>query len=104
MEQFKEPEAKSPFDTVVSSEVEEVALRAAELPDFQETVRNAPNRIEAIRAVRELLREQFPEIEAIPAPRQGPSQAPVGGLPGNEFLVAKAVVELLSEPLEDTAS
>jgi len=105
MERFEISKKKNPFEPIVSSgEIEEIALCAAELPAFQEAVRNAPNRMEAIRAVRELLKEQFPEIEAIPAPQQSPSQVPIGGLPGNEFLIAKAVIELLSEPLKDTAS
>lgn len=97
MERQEAPGTKSPFEPIISGEIDEVALRATEVPSFQAAVRNAPNKMEAIRAVRELLREQFPEIEAIPAPQEGPSQVPIGGLAGNEFLIAKTVVELLSE-------
>mgnify|MGYP001598681211 FL=1 len=76
-------------------QIEEIALRAAEKQEFQEIVRDAPNKLEAIRSVREALPLHFPEIKELPEPQRGPQQRPIGLLVSNEFLIAKTIVELL---------
>ncbi len=74
-----------------SNQVGEIALKALQMPEFQEAVRNAKNYIEAGKTVRTLLREHFPEISGLPEPECKGS--PVG----NEFLIAKHILDLLYE-------
>ncbi len=94
---IKEGKNKNPFEAIVSDKVEEIALRAAEMPEFQKIIKGTPSRLEAIKKIREVLEIYFPEITEIPEPRAGEAQKPIGGLPSSEFLIAKSIVELLSE-------
>jgi hypothetical protein len=91
----KEPLIRPEAEYVYSKEVEEIALRAAEMKEFKDAVGQAKNKIEAIKAVREILLQHFPEIERIPEPKIE-SQ---GLMPptSNEFKIAKHIVDLLYE-------
>ena len=86
---------KNPFESTVSGRVEGIAFKAAEMPEFQKIVETSPNRLEMIKAIREELKNHFPEIAEIPEPIAGEAQRPIGGLPSNEFMIAKAIAELL---------
>ena len=78
--------------------LDNVALRAAELPVFREIVENAPNQLEAIKRIREKLELHFTqEITQIPEPKSRQAQRPIAGLPSNNFLVAKKIFELLKQ-------
>lgn len=73
--------------------------------EFQETVKQSKSKIGAIKAVRELLSEHFPEIKEIPEPEKTeqetsevtPSVRRSGLIPAasNEFMIAKNIVDLL---------
>lgn len=89
MEKF---EQKTEETRINSEQIEDIALRACEMDEFQEAVKQSKNKIEAIKIVRELLSEKFPEIKEIPEPEKE-----VGFLPAasNEFMIAKDIVDLL---------
>jgi alpha-N-acetylglucosamine transferase len=78
-----------------SRETEEIALRAAEMPEFQNTVKNAKDKFEALVEVRKLLKRHFPEIKDIPNPKEI-TPGFLGPVP-NEFVIAKHIVDLLYE-------
>lgn len=99
MEKAESRYKKNSFEAVVSKEVEEIALRAAEMPEFREIVKKASSGIEALRNIREELKKHFPEISEIPEPTPGEAQRPIGGLASNESLIARAVSGLLKENL-----
>lgn len=78
--------------------IEEIALRAAEMKEFQDAVQQAQSPLERIRSVRKLLREYFPEIESLPEPQtKRPGLFPPAS---NEFKIAKLVTELLAQSEE----
>ena len=100
MENF-EPEPEQNFrlrprvEVVYPKQVEEIALRAAEIQEFQDAVRQAKSKLEAVRVVRELLPQHFPEISDLPKP-----EVKSGGIlppASNEFMIAKNIVDLLYE-------
>lgn len=95
-ENFRE-KRKNPFEPIVSPIIEEIALHAAEMQEFKDCVTNTSNRMELIRLIREKLPKHFPEISSIPPPRPGEHQKEIAGLPSNDFLIAKAVIDLLQE-------
>ncbi|GEM_PF-6673726 len=88
----------------ISEKADEIALRATEMPEFKNAMNGAPGKLEAIKRVRELLQQLFPEIRELPKPlklkksenipglRQG---NPLGGELSNEFLIAREIVNLL---------
>ena len=80
---------------IYSEQVEEIALHASEIKEFQDAVSQAKSRLKAITAVRELLRQRFPEINKIPEPKV----ESMGLLPPakNEFRIAKHIIDLLFE-------
>jgi hypothetical protein len=86
---------EGPFQPKYAEELDDIALRAAQVPEFAELVKNSKNRIETIRAIREKLRAFFPEISELPEPKQGEAQMPIGGLASNEFMIARKILELL---------
>ena len=94
MEEFK-PENKK---EVSPNEIEEIALRAAEMPEFQDAIKRVKSGMEAIIEVRKLLPRHFPEISQIPEPSAGP----IWPAPSNELLIAKHIVRLLYEKSENT--
>lgn len=91
----KKPWVRPKSEYVYSEEVEEIALRAAEMEEFQDVVKQSKSRFEALRDVRGLLRQHFPEIDQIPEPKVEKT----GLMPpaGNEFEIAKYIVDLLFE-------
>ena len=80
---------------IYSNKTEDVALQFAEMPKFQEAIKNAKDKIEAMKNIRILLREQFLDIIAeLPEPLPPSEEAP-GTRVSNEFMVAKNIVDLL---------
>lgn len=95
---------QGPFtgETIYPKEVEEIALRAAEMPEFQGVVQEANSIFEAVKGVRVLLAKHFPEIPNLsdPVPPQEDVNAirlknPLGGVACNEHIIARHVVSLL---------
>ena len=91
---------------VYPQEVENITLRAVEMDDFKNAVRDAKDKFTAIVAVRILLKERFPEITTLPEPQHSDPDpyALVYGKPkhltppvNNEFRIAKDIVDLLWE-------
>ena len=90
-----------------SERIEEIALRASEMTEFQDVVKKAKSKLEAITAVREILVDYFPEISKIPEPQknnqemaESQSKIRMEGIlppPSNEFMIAKNIVDLLFE-------
>lgn len=93
--------------TEYCDEVEEIALQAAEMPEFINIVENSKG-LARMKGVRQLLQDKFPEIKELPKPKgrtgttmdrymsgtfPGTSMSP----PSNEFMIAKNIVELLKE-------
>jgi len=81
-------------------EVTEIALEAAEIPEFQKAVKEAKNQVESIIELRELLKEHFPQIPSLPDPSPPKEDGirlknPLGGMASNEFKIAKNIVDLL---------
>ena len=93
--------------------IEKIVLKAIEMPQFQSAVQAAQNKVEAIKVVRGLLSQYFPEIASMPegvkkelvenenAPTSETMTLrgnPFGGRPlTNDFLIAKNIVDLLWE-------
>jgi hypothetical protein len=78
---------------IYSEKLDEIALTASDMEVFQNAVRQAKNKLEALRAVRELLPEHFSEIAEIP---EAKIEKPGVFWPApNEFKIAKSIVELL---------
>ncbi|KKR55696.1 MAG: hypothetical protein UT92_C0001G0039 [Candidatus Curtissbacteria bacterium GW2011_GWA1_40_24] len=62
---------------IYSNKTEDVALQFAEMPKFQEAIKNAKDKIEAMKNIRILLREQFLDIIAeLPEPLLPSEEAP----------------------------
>lgn len=107
MNKFEQGPSDREKFTTYSEKVEEIALQASEMPEFQEAVKNAKGKLEAIKNVRILLREHFPEIEDLPKPEQRSEEIPESKTPirrkgilppaSNEFMIAKNIVDLLYE-------
>jgi len=80
---------------IYSKKIEDVALQFAEMPKFQELIKDAKDKIEATKNVRMLLSNQFSDIIAeLPEPLPPSEEAP-GTRVSNEFMVAKNIVDLL---------
>lgn len=75
------------FEEVHTEVWDNIALRASDMHEFQEAVKNATSGLEAIKSVRELLRIHFPEVVKMP-------ESEVGYI-NQEFEIAKKIVELL---------
>lgn len=58
-----------PKEIVYPPELENISYRAAEMPEFQEAVKQAQSRGKAIMNVREILLRHFPEISQLPKPQ-----------------------------------
>lgn len=94
-------------ETIYSKKIEDVALRAVEIQEFQDAVKKATSRLKATMAVRALLQEYFPEISKMPKPRRpdkpiNKQSAPIrtnriGPPASNDYMIAKNVVDLLYE-------
>ena len=100
MENFEpKPEQKFLFrprvEIVYFKQIEEIALRAAEMKEFQDVVKQAKSKLDAVRVVRELLPQHFPEIDELPKPEV--KSAGILSPASNEFMVAKNIVDLLYE-------
>jgi len=105
MEKFE----KTPEQINIQKQRDEISLRASEMPEFQQAVREAKTKTEAIQAIRVLLKEKYPEISNIPEEPQkeakkvtteSPRVENLGSLFGsvsNEFKIAKDIVGLLWE-------
>ncbi|OHA52215.1 MAG: hypothetical protein A3A97_04905 [Candidatus Terrybacteria bacterium RIFCSPLOWO2_01_FULL_40_23] len=91
-------------ESIIDPAVEEYTFRAAQNEKIIQTVEHAPDTLEAIRAVRELLRELYPEIKDIPEPKPGPDQQMIGGIASNEYRIAKGIVILLRKNQESEKS
>lgn len=76
-----------------SREVKEIAFRAAEMVEFKNIVNQSKSKLEALKAVRELLPGHFPEINEIPEPKI--ESKGLLGPASNEFMIAKHIVDLL---------
>ena len=86
--EFNDPSEYTPHEAAL----DEIALKASEQKEFQDTVRAARNKYEAAADVRRLLKIHFPEIEQLPD-RSEVNRGKATG--SNEFIIAKRVVELL---------
>lgn len=89
--------------------VETIALQAADMPEFQDLVRRAQSKIEAIKLVRAKLSEWFPEISDLPKPEPAPEPPPSPNphsmflrpdrifppVDKNDFFIAREIVEIL---------
>lgn len=90
--------------TEYSENIEDIALEAAEMPEFIDVVKNASGRAGALKEVRILLPKHFPEISELPEPKapNTPMASPgmrgrlLEGSPSNDFMIAKNIVDLLS--------
>ena len=95
-ESFQSKE-KDPFRPVYSEKVEEIAFRAAEMREFQELIKTAPNKMEALRSIRQELAKHFSEIKDLPDPKPGPRQKSILGIASNDLVIAKMVMQLLEK-------
>lgn len=102
MNRFEQPPIEEGNSSeIYAKEVEEIALQASEMPEFQEAVSNAKGKIEAIKDIRVLLSTRFPEISELPEPNWQPKQKYSGRIdgtippPSNDFKIARHVVDLL---------
>lgn len=99
-----EPEYPEEVKETANKAVEEIVLKATEMPEFQAAVANSKSGFTAIREVRALLQKHFPEIENIPETKLMTNESgvtrspnPFGGRISNEFIIAKHIVELLEQ-------
>ena len=73
--------------------IEDIALAASYMPEFESIVQGAANRLEAMQNVQLALPEHFPQLAKLPRPD-------VAGVASNEFKAAKEIVRLLwKEPV-----
>ena len=80
----------------IDGRIEEIALRASDMKLFQDIVEQARNKIDAIREIRRILNQQFPEIKDIPEPESVSNGGLLSDLaPGKEFLIARNIVDIL---------
>ncbi|MCH7758908.1 hypothetical protein IID20_00935 [Patescibacteria group bacterium] len=106
MNKFEQNSAKK--EKIYSDEIEEIAFQAAEIPEFKKIIKKSKSRIEAIKELRLILPEHFPEISNLPKPERPqeiiPKEAhirirlkdPFGlGPASNEFMIAKYIIDLL---------
>ena len=85
--------------------IDDITLRASEMGVFQKAINGAQGRMEAIKKVRELIPNFFPEVKDLkPAQRTdvpnivGGRQRSLTGKPlSNDFLIARSLVDLLWE-------
>ena len=83
--------------------MEEIVLRASDLPEFQAAIKNARGKVEAITEIRVLLKKYFPEIFELPENKTGliVTREATGLRPelkstaSNEFYIAREIVNLL---------
>jgi hypothetical protein len=91
----------------ISRTRDEIVLRAIEMPAIQKAVSSNPDKLNAIRDVREMLPEYCPEIASLPQEALGSDadnraeprlkNPPGTTKPANDFLIAKAIVDSLRE-------
>ena len=91
-------------ESIINLVVEEYVFNAAQNEKIAQAVEQASDAVEAIRAVRELLRGLYPEIKDIPEPKPGPDQQMIGGIASNEYRIAKGIVTLLRKNQESEKS
>lgn len=77
--------------TSLTSQEEEIVLRAVEDPEIQRVI-NEYRGFNRIKEVRRFLRERFPEVRSLPDHETGGLILPTVSA---EFLIAKMVVDLL---------
>ncbi len=88
-------------NNTLEQQIENITLKACAISETQKVVEDSKDKIEAIRAVRELLLQHIPEISQLPEPESlkeetgGRFKNPLGGRISNDFRIAKYVVELL---------
>jgi len=81
---------KVPEKSSIEDKRETIVLLAAEMPEFKEIVKKSPVKGIALREIREILPEKFPEIKELPRNERIVEAA-------NDFLIAKAIVNILWE-------
>lgn len=94
MEEFSENYKKAAPE--LQQDIDKIVLRAAEMPLFQNLIKEATDKMNAITLVRQRLREYFPEIEKLPEVK--PTEL-FKFQATNEFKIAKALVGLLWQKL-----
>jgi len=101
---------KIPEQNDIQKKRDEISLQASQMPEFQEAVKEAEGKIDAIKAVRILLDKKFSQISEIPDEEQkepkkigGPKSPRVKNLSSlfgkvsNNLKIAKDIVDLLWE-------
>lgn len=89
---MEKPEERAPEHTAPDKEIEEIAARAVGMHEFQNAVAEAKDKLQAIKVVRELLRQYFPEIEDLPPPK---GEAGIYDSVANELIIAERIVDQL---------
>lgn len=100
MNKFEYNPSSKKESAIYCQEVDDIAFQAAELLEFQEVVKKANSKFEAVRDVRVLLQKHFPEIPDLPKPAPPQENGirfknPLGGVASNEHKIARNIVDLL---------